>query len=110
MTKLEMLFVRACKSNSTHFRLQALHKKFYYQEYDHKYIINILSNICDEYFPITLNKFIAELTGQCFLPENQTTEEKMLRILINKIRFIENKDMPKDFILPIMWRKYHETI
>lgn len=109
MTKLEMLFIRACKSDNADRRIDRLYKMFYCSEEGDFNIVRILLRIAEKYAQdMRLDLMLSDLA-----PENgwrfgcdDTTPyyTKVRRMLINRIRFTQIGVMP-ELILPAKWRK-----
>ena len=66
MTKLEMLFVRACKSSSDK-RVYSVYRRFYYvghwvkqDELDAR-VSSVLLDICEKYCPVDIRELIGRL-------------------------------------------------
>jgi hypothetical protein len=90
MTKLEQLFIRACKSSDGKKRIRSLYRRFYYYEYDPQHAVNILAEICDKHLHLKTAELISDLS-----PNNEWKHpannywERCLSILIGKIRLSE---------------------
>ena len=61
LTKLDILWIRACKSKEPEKRLVSLYRRFYHSKLNLKYpshpivyIVPILLELCDSYFPMKL--------------------------------------------------------
>lgn len=58
MEKLEILFIRACKSRNPERRLKSVYKRFYYPKPKQEYIANVLMSICEKYDPVPPTRFV----------------------------------------------------
>lgn len=108
MTKIEMLFIRACKSTSPSQRLSLVYRHFYGNYVDNEwYIVGILINICNKYTPIDVLHLVSELNPilNIYTPLHNSYAKQVLYILYTHIRFIEFKKLPEDFIRPIRCRR-----
>ena len=93
MNETTQLFIRACKSKDPKKRVISVYKRFYCKNNNPiPPLINILSNICDEFIEIKTFNLLVEIS-----PENSwlTCEseynfnEACLNVLISKIRLTE---------------------
>ncbi len=112
------LFIRACKSEHPHKRLQKLFNRFYIPTEDIQRIdielCHILGNIVDEHYPMGVVKFMS-------LIEEQERHYKIAQevpphryyttflALMYRIRFTEVVKF-KGFIKPLKWRLKDERI
>jgi len=104
MTKIDQLFIRACKSKDPYKRLKSLRRHFYiHLNDDDKYITMKLAEICDTYLPVKSIKIFEELTHP-FLIHEATIQDKLFRIFLNNIRFAEITAFP-GMRAPAMFRK-----
>lgn len=92
MDKREQLFIRACKSNSSQFRLKRLYQKFYYSKYSDHHLMLILVEICEKYCPFTVSDILVEVSpAQHWVLNYSKTEydfySHAIRVLTNKIKF-----------------------
>ena len=111
MDNIDMLFIRACRSNNPKIRLVSLQKRFWI--YESKimtdYIINsVLSEIVDKYTDIGVDKFFQRCCDDTFEYDNNgkiikrkvTIREALIKI----IRFAEVTCFP-GFKPPVMFKK-----
>jgi len=104
MTKIDQLFIRACKSKDPYKRLKSIRRRFYIRlNDDDKYITMKLAEICDTYIPVKSIKIFEDLTHP-FVMRNATIQEKLFRLFLNNIRFAEITAFP-GMIPPAMFRK-----
>jgi hypothetical protein len=109
MTKLEQLFIRACKSAEPRVRVASVYRRFYGKYATAPYNITaILAEICDKYAPIRAAEFI-----DAFNPANlwkYDPQEKLehyivaQNILISKIRYTKASDL-KGLTPPVQFRR-----
>jgi len=114
MTKLEMLFIRACKEKLPYQRVYTLYRRMYFpaptrEKADH-YLWKILLPIYENYGKVNLEKFLLRLQPDCrkdtysLFGEQASFDTYVLQLLINEIRFIPTKDLPTDMIHPKRFR------
>jgi hypothetical protein len=104
MTKIDQLFIRACKSKDPYKRLKSVRRRFYIRlNNDDKFILIKLAEICDIYLPVKGTKIIEELLHP-FVMRDVSMELKLLRIFLNQIRFAEVNYFP-GLTPPAMFRK-----
>ena len=93
MNKIQALIIRACKSNSTEYRLKRIYESVYYGQYDPKHMLVILLEIVEKYELIRLRNLVRELN-----PENawkfgasveDSYEQRACKVLISVIRLTE---------------------
>ena len=117
MDKIEMLFVRACKSINPQQRMKSVYKKFYLgSDIEFERNINmILADIIDEYFPMKIEDYIRSLSEKKWLDESYNPKPKTpiddweytLDVLINHIRFIKSDQfLESGCILPRKFRSH----
>ena len=83
MTKIDQLFIRACKSKDPYKRLKSIRRRFYIRlNDDDKYITMKLAEICDTYIPVKSIKIFEDLTHP-FVMRNATIQEKLFRLFLN---------------------------
>ena len=104
MTKLEMLYIRACKTNKVEKRLQSINRRFFLSNnIDNS--THELSHICDKYLNYNSNEFIQNLIGRqlyysVFREKEPELEIIILHVLISKIRLSAKDDFPEDMMWP----------
>jgi hypothetical protein len=90
MDKVTALLIRACKSNSTEYRLKRIYKSAYYGKYDCRHMLNILLNIAESYQLTSLRKLVIELdpanAWKYGGKESDLYEERACKALISVIR------------------------
>jgi len=108
MTKTEMLFIRACKTNRPYIRLDSIYRRFYLrlppQEVE-VYIAHILINIVDKYFSYDLLTVVEALKDNHPIFGKYSYIRRVINAMINIIRFTEVNKLPTDFISPIALRR-----
>jgi len=115
MNKLDMLFIRACKSKDPYKRVCSVYKRFYCEDTKQRYnLIGIMSSIVDKYGDITLSHFINETSPDSprnVLDEDKTYWKVVLRVLINEFRFKEvDKLKQYDYIPGLYWRNREKRL
>jgi hypothetical protein len=60
MTKLEILFIRACKSSSYEYRLKRLYKMFYYGDFNWTHMLSILVGIVSDNRLINVDQLVRQ--------------------------------------------------
>ena len=108
MEKLEMLFIRACKSDNPYERVQKVYRRFYgdYAESD-RFIIQILSDICDKYRPFKTIDLIDRTRGICTSSCPPHSKEIVL-MLVNRLWLIRVTDL-SGYIPPLRFRKRYSN-
>ena len=102
MTKLEMLFIRACKSEEPFKRIASVYRRFYtkYEGEFEKNITMILAGIVEDCGNLSLTRFINdsssyEIVNMMITKEREYPHwERNTRALIKHFRFID-----KDFLI-----------
>ena len=93
MDKVQALIIRACKSNSTQYRLKRIYQSVYYGNYDPCHMLVILLDIVEKYKLVRLRYLIQELN-----PANawkygasveDSYEERACKAFISIIRLTE---------------------
>jgi hypothetical protein len=93
MTNVEMLMIRACKTNKPQQRLASVYRRFYldYEDNFKNNICFLLAEIIDEICPISLCRYfdIKDKKNLQYMLSKETPEhwEKELSVLIHHIRF-----------------------
>ena len=112
MDKLDILFIRACKVNNNEQRLKSLYRRFYLidlQDVSEIYIINKLARLCDKYCSFKTIELVSELSPDYirwkFDKKEYTFNEKCLKVLIMKIRFLDVSKLD-GFIVPAFFRNF----
>lgn len=108
MDKIDMLFIRACKSFEPQTRVASVYKRFYYSEYNPKALTIIFINLIKRNnIPIELMKFIEELDPNRYyfleIKDDRTYYERCLDVIINHIRLINVNDL-EGFIPPLKFK------
>jgi len=117
MDKIDMLFVRACKSSDAVKRIKSIYKRFYAirkEDLDKAFeqnIVHILASIVDKHYPMRLadylrsrgeHKFHCSLLKDC----EYNDFDADLRAIINHFRFMLGEDFRKlGVIVPIIFRR-----
>lgn len=102
---IQTLFIRACKSEDPHTRVDSVYRRFYLFQKAHDYIISqILIDIVEEFCPIKLNKLLCELGEHpMFVFEKDIPHwTKVKQILISHIR-LSHKDCFGNMRVPRMF-------
>ena len=117
MTKLDMLLIRACKTENPNKRLRSIYRRFYLNSKEYEFnLVGIMSKIVDEYCPITMIEYFRikdEKKRQydtCLAVHGEMPPEEWeqeLNILINHIRFNFNNEHFKETgcKVPIIFRR-----
>lgn len=110
MTKLEMLFIRACKSENPDRRIDRLYRMFYYSQVEDINIARILLSIADKYAEdMGIRNLIDDLApGNAWkygCDENSNYYTKVRRIMTSRIQLTMVSRWGTEFILPAKWRK-----
>jgi hypothetical protein len=92
MDKNTQLFIRACKSESCHFRLKRLYSKRYFggsisEGQKRNALILILSDIVDTHCTMKVSEFLRQKEFQRGLCSHISDNTATLNTLISKIRF-----------------------
>jgi len=100
MSKVDMLFVRACKSKNPSQRVRSVYRRFYLRvEYPRTSdLLVILSRLSDEHLNL---KFADIFRYMPWLDDKLDFEEKLLVIVINKIMLSERSEWPDSMV----WKK-----
>lgn len=87
--KVDQLFIRACKSKNPYLRLHSIYNRFYCKGAKPKIkdtvIIDILSDIVDEYCPLRTAKFAAVVLGHSYTTAFLPLEKRVLMGLVHQI-------------------------
>jgi len=116
MSKLDMLFIRACKSNDVEKRLRSVHKRFYARGLGERVvkeaITSILARLADEYaFPKPdLCKVIRECQPDVMMMsvfgEQYDYHTQCSRTLSKYLRYTTGDHLEKlGYIRPVMFRR-----
>lgn len=108
MTKIEMLFIRACKSLNPYKRIDSVYRRFYGKYEDNTwYKVGILIVIIEKYFPIHLLSVVSALNPSMCLFKGlpNSYEKNVLYMLYSHIRFVNDNKLPEDFIKPVRFRR-----
>lgn len=110
MTPLDMLFIRACKSEYAHQRLRTLYCRFFLKTTPEAVrqvaIIARLSTLVDTYVPITTTKFLHDLAlSHQYCPMETSEKFHIENVLINQIRFAHRGAFPADSRWPAWTKK-----
>jgi hypothetical protein len=101
MSKLDMLFVRACKSSDPTKRLITLYKRFYLiDELSGRYIKRALALICEKYELLTISSFMERIENYKRLGE----EYPDYIALMSAIRYADVAKFP-GHIPPLRFRQ-----
>jgi hypothetical protein len=106
MKKIDMLWVRACKSMHPEQRLKSLYRRFYLPEnLDNRHLTIILMGICRQYYPVDADRFIENMQP-AYMNPNQPYWDIISQIVIGHIRW-SHRDEWKDsgIIWSSKWRK-----
>lgn len=111
MTKLEMLFIRACKQCDGGIRVYSVYRRFYLRtDRSITPLLNgILSNIIDKYCPLTITKLSQDIQNKLAFNmldngESPKTVEILFSVLLNHIAFTSANDF-EGLIKPIRFKK-----
>ena len=110
MTKTEMLFIRACKSNNPQLRLRSVYRRFYCSQHLIEDVSGpvayLLVNIVEKYFKYSLINLLGDLSPSNIMYIISTPyNTKVLYEMTNIIRFTNGKDLPEGFIKPTRFRR-----
>ena len=94
MDKIQALIIRACKSNSTEYRLKRIYESVYYGQYAPKHMLVILLDIVEKYELIRLRNLVRELNPDTAWWRHaieivECYEERACKVLISAIRLTE---------------------
>ena len=111
MDKLDILFIRACKSQNPNKRLLSLYRRFYspITANPEQYIVVILSKLCDKYCRLSTIEILNELDPASIRwvyggGEKLNYYQKCIKVLVSKIR-LEKVSVFEGFISPARFRK-----
>lgn len=116
ITKIEMLFIRACKSREPFKRAKSVYKRFYCRtcEGDDANVMLLLSDIVEKYKKgFRFFHFLSELSpnsvrsqyGYCKMPY----WERVTHLLINEFRFMNVENLVEiGYIVPCKWKNKGE--
>jgi hypothetical protein len=106
MEKLDVLFVRACKSSDPKIRLKSLYRRFYLNnENPTPHLVNILGNIVDKHIPMSAVTLMYELSpvNNWKYGEGAKFHDICLGVLITRIR-LSKVDVFPGFVKPAQFR------
>lgn len=110
MSKLEMLFVRACKSSNPSKRVDSIYRRFYLsskRNNDHA-ISSILLTICENYHPIPVKELVNGLNpaNNWMFVDTEDYFTLLKHVLISHIMLSKAQCwIEYGFVKPLMWRK-----
>lgn len=110
--KIELLFIRACKSYDSHKRVHSVYNRFYYYgaAVDYAHVSNILLSICKKYDLITLEKMVDGLNPANAWKyglddgEGVSYHRQLCNFLISEIRLTEVSKLP-EYIAPSKFKR-----
>lgn len=89
MSKVDMLWVRACKSYRPEQRLESVYRRFYVRgKLKPHDLCQILYGVCERTHPMTAKPFINNM-ALAFLDKEKTYWDVVSQIIISHIRFSE---------------------
>ena len=104
MTKLDMLWFRACKSKNPQKRLQSVYRRFYLcGEADPCDLANILCGLVEKYLHLPLYSIIDGLNPDHPVYRGHTHFERLVLMLTSKLR-LSNMTPFKGYIAPMRFR------
>lgn len=105
LTKIQILFIRACKSKKTTNRVIRLYKHFYWSKPDYGAINYILMQICKDSNIDYSDKLYYGISpvNDCFYDHTNSYEERVCAILISLIR-LSSVGCFNGFIKGLKWR------
>lgn len=112
LTKIQILFIRACKSKNSETRLLSLYRRFYLtcpKEEAKEYMADLLSEIVQDNNLIKLTNLIGDLSPTNYFYSSFNFNEKVFHIMIHAIRFAEIKKFD-GFISPVRYRREENEI
>lgn len=96
MSKIEMLFVRACKSRNPYKRVSSVYRRFYWsgEVVDH-IIVGLLADICQKHLEVKLYKVIERLDPIGFMRDsNESHTERAFKYCVSRLRLSEVARFP----------------
>lgn len=104
MTKLDMLWVRACKSKNPQRRLQSVYRRFYLcGEPEVEDLAGILCDLVDKYLDLPLHNVIDGLNPNHPYYMEHTYHEQVLAFFTSKLR-LSPSSCYKGYIAPRRFR------
>jgi len=94
---LTQLFIRACKTSNAN---KSVYRRFYWHKTDYTALASILSTLIDEHCPMSTAKLVDAMSPSNY-PITNNYHEKVLYVLINRIRFYSFEGLTK----PARFRK-----
>ena len=96
MSKIEMLFVRACKSRNPYKRVRSVYRRFYWSGGASDHIISgLLADICDKYLEVKLHEVIERLDPNGFMRDpNESHTERAFKYCVSRLRLSEVARFP----------------
>ena len=112
MNKTDQLFIRACKFLDSDKRIKSVYRRFYgdYDEVTNNLgILSRLTDIVDDYFPMTINKYLREkgsYNTYCKISNSPSTEVEInIWIMRDHIRYQERSKLEaKGVTTPLRFR------
>jgi hypothetical protein len=111
MDKVQMLFVRACKSKNPAVRVLSVYRRFYCRCDDQRMIdfavSSLLIDICDKNNIVTLSRVFSDLYPDDLISERKLDSSNywssVRKLVTSYIRW-SNIDEFSDFIIPLRYR------
>lgn len=108
MDNTTQLFIRACKSQNTAYRLKRLYSSIYYGEYDNTHVKHILAKIVEEHQLISITKLMYEIDPSSKwkygVSDDASHNEHMVAVLASIIRLTEVSKL-KGYKVPTRFRR-----
>ncbi len=108
MDNTTQLFIRACKSQSTNYRLKRLYSSIYCGEYNHAHVKHILTKIVEEHQLTSITKLMCEIDTDSKwkygVSDDANHNEHMIAVLASIIRLTEVSKL-KGYKVPTRFRR-----
>lgn len=107
MNKLEMLWVRACKSTDPKTRLASIARRFYLNDEPEGLLVSVLGELTTKYEIVTAQDAITYFLRPTLPydePESRTTRQMALDFLIDAVRYSPGNKFP-GMIPPLIFRR-----
>lgn len=105
METITNLIIRACKSKDPHTRLKSVYRRFYLMDLDGcDHLINILSQICEEYNLMSLTDYIyATMPYNRWLHDDSPYNDVRYSILFHRVRHAKTTEF-EGYRIPARYR------
>lgn len=113
LSKTQILFVRACKSNNAERRLKRLYKSIYFPEYSDSAMLSILLTIVENHNLVSIWTLVKEYTNpekgwQFGSDTDEPYETRMVKAMTSIIRLTAIDKLP-GYVKPLRWRKHEQS-